>query len=110
MVLWKAIEIGWTWLSPDFWRTSVNTECKYLLLKYCFEELKVIRVQFSVSGQNLRSQRAVERIGAKKEGVFRNHRIKSDGSIHDNVFYSIIDSEWPNVKENLHYLLANKYS
>jgi RimJ/RimL family protein N-acetyltransferase len=106
----RNVEIGWTWLSPDFWRTSVNTECKYLLLQYCFEELKVIRVQFSVSGQNLRSQRAVERIGAKKEGVFRNHRIKPDGSIHDNVFYSIIDTEWPNVKENLHYLLSTKYT
>jgi RimJ/RimL family protein N-acetyltransferase len=106
----RNVEIGWTWLSPDFWRTSVNTECKYLLLQYCFEELNVIRVQFSVSGQNIRSQRAVERIGAKKEGVFRNHRIKSDGSIHDNVFYSIIDTEWPNVKDNLHYLLASKYS
>jgi RimJ/RimL family protein N-acetyltransferase len=106
----RNVEIGWTWLSPDYWRTSVNTECKYLLLQYCFEELKVIRVQFSVSGQNVRSQRAVERIGAKKEGVFRKHRIKPDGSIHDNIFYSIIDTEWPNVKENLHYLLARKYS
>jgi RimJ/RimL family protein N-acetyltransferase len=106
----RNVEIGWTWLSPDFWRTSVNTECKYLLLRYCFEDLKVIRVQFSISGQNLRSQRAVERIGAKKEGVFRKHRIKPDGSIHDNIFYSIIDTEWPNVKENLHYLLARKYS
>jgi N-acetyltransferase len=106
----RNVEIGWTWLSPDFWRTSVNTECKYLLLRYCFEDLKVIRVQFSISGQNLRSQRAVERIGAQKEGVFRKHRIKPDGSIHDNIFYSIIDTEWPNVKENLHYLLARKYS
>jgi RimJ/RimL family protein N-acetyltransferase len=106
----RNVEIGWTWLSPDFWRTSVNTECKYLLLRYCFEDLKVIRVQFSISGQNLRSQRAVERIGAIKEGVFRKHRIKPDGSIHDNIFYSIIDTEWPIVKENLHYFLARKYS
>jgi RimJ/RimL family protein N-acetyltransferase len=105
----KNVEIGWTWLSPNFWRTSVNTECKYLLLQYCFEELKVIRVQFSLSGQNTRSQRAVERIGAKKEGVFRKHRIKPDGSIHDNIFYSIIDSEWPDVERNLQYLLARKY-
>jgi RimJ/RimL family protein N-acetyltransferase len=105
----RNVEIGWTWLSPDFWRTSVNTECKYLLLRYCFEDLKVIRVQFSISSQNLRSQRAVERIGAQKEGVFRKHRIKPDGSIHDNIFYSIIDTEWPNVKENLNYL-GTKYT
>ncbi|MEQ2528223.1 GNAT family protein [Bacillaceae bacterium CLA-AA-H227] len=84
----RNVEIGWTWLSPAYWRTGVNTECKYLLLQYCFEVLKVIRVQFSVSGHNVRSQKAVERIGAIKEGTFRRHRIKSDGTVHDNVFYS----------------------
>lgn len=106
----RNVEIGWTWLSPDYWRTGVNTECKYLLLRHCFEELKLIRVQFSVSGQNIRSQRAVERIGARKEGVFRKHRIKPDGSIHDNLFYSIVDDEWPDVKENLLFLLSKEYT
>ncbi len=105
----RNVEIGWTWLSPEVWRTNVNTECKYLLLKYCFEELNVIRVQFSVSGQNLRSQKAVERIGATKEGTFRKHRIKPDGTIHDNIFYSIVDDEWESVKERLMYLLEKKY-
>ena len=103
------VEIGWTWLSPEVWKTKVNTECKFLLLKYCFEELKVLRVQFSVSGQNLRSQKAVERIGATKEGTFRKHRVKTDGTIHDNIFYSIIDSEWESIKQRLIYLLAKKY-
>lgn len=106
----RNAEIGWTWLSPDYWRTSVNTECKFLLLRHCFEELNLIRVQFSVSGQNIRSQRSIERIGAVKEGVFRKHRVKADGSIHDNVFYSIIDDDWMDVKEKLLFLLSKKYS
>ncbi|MEY2195637.1 GNAT family N-acetyltransferase [Neobacillus sp. BF23-41] len=105
----RNVEIGWTWLSPKVWRTKVNTECKFLLLKYCFEELKVNRVQFSVSGENLRSQKAVERIGATKEGTFRKHRVKEDGTIQDNIFYSIIDDEWESVKERLIYLLEKAY-
>lgn len=105
----RNVEIGWTWLSPAYWRTGVNTACKYLLLQYCFEVLKVIRVQFSVSGHNVRSQKAVERIGAVKEGTFRKHRIKSDGTVHDNVFYSILDIEWKEVKDNLLYLMEKEY-
>ena len=105
----RNVEIGWTWLSPSVWRTKVNTECKFLLLQYCFEELKVLRVQFSISGQNVRSQKAVERIGAVKEGTFRKHRIKADGTIHDNIFYSIVDTEWIDVKGKLINLLEKKY-
>ncbi|NGZ76469.1 GNAT family N-acetyltransferase [Saccharibacillus alkalitolerans] len=101
----RGVEIGWTSVSPDHWRTVVNTECKYLLLRCCFEQLGVFRVQFSVSGRNLRSQKAVERIGAVKEGVFRKHRIEPGGPVHDNVFYSILDTEWPAVKENLEHLM-----
>ncbi|WP_235827846.1 GNAT family N-acetyltransferase [Brevibacillus migulae] len=71
--------------------------------------MKVIRVQFSVSGQNLRSQKAVERLGAVKEGTFRKHRIKPDGTIHDNVFFSIVDTEWDMVKQNLVALLEKQY-
>lgn len=105
----RNVEIGWTWLSPSYWRTGVNTECKLLLLQYCFEELQVMRVQFSVSGQNVRSQQAIERIGATKEGIFRKHRIKADGTVHDNVFYSILDDEWKRVKGNLMELVKRKY-
>ncbi|MFL0505916.1 GNAT family N-acetyltransferase [Ureibacillus sp. 179-F W5.1 NHS] len=79
------------------------------MLQYCFEELQVIRVQFSVSGQNERSQKAIKRIGATKEGIFRKHRMKGDGTMHDNVFYSILDEEWDRVKENLMNLLKQKY-
>lgn len=105
----RNVEIGWTWLSPSVWRTKVNTECKFLLLQYCFEELKVLRVQFSISGQNIRSQKAVERIGAVKEGTFRKHRVKADGTIHDNIFYSIVDTEWIDVKKKLINLLEKTY-
>lgn len=106
----RNAEIGCSWISPEYWRTRVNTEAKSLMLHYCFEELDLIRVEFTIVANNLRSQRAIERIGAVKEGVLRNHRIKSDGSIHDNVVFSILDSEWPSVKENLHFLLNVKYA
>lgn len=106
----RNAEIGCTWISPEYWRTPVNTESKSLMLHYCFEELGLIRVDFTVVGDNLRSQRAIERIGAVKEGVLRKHRITTEGTVLDNVLYSIIDDEWPAVKENLHYLLNVKYS
>lgn len=106
----RNAEIGCTWISPEYWRTPVNTESKSLMLQYCFKELGLIRVDFTVVGDNLRSQRAIERIGAVKEGVMRKHRITSEGTVLDNVMYSIIDDEWPAVKDNLHYLLNVKYS
>lgn len=105
----RNVEIGWTSLSPEYWRTGVNTECKYMLLQYCFEQLSVIRVQFSVSSLNLRSQKAVERIGAVKEGVFRKHRVEPGGPVHDNIFYSILDTEWPSVKDHLVGLMEKQY-
>jgi len=99
----RSVEIGWTWLSPEFWGTGLNSACKFLLLQYCFEELGAIRVQFSASGRNTRSQRALEKIGAVREGVLRRHRIDTTdgGAVHDNVFYSILDSEWPLVQARL---------
>ncbi len=97
----KGLEIGSTWLTPSVWRTAVNTECKYLLLKHCFEVLGMIRVQFKTDRRNVRSQNAIERLGAVKEGILRNHMILSDGYIRDSVYYSILDKEWPLVKEQL---------
>ena len=82
-------------------RTAVNTECKYLLLRHAFEELGCIRVQFKTDLRNERSQRAIERIGAVKEGVLRNHMILPDGFIRHSVYYSIIEAEWPAVKARL---------
>lgn len=97
----KGIEIGFTWLNPSVWRTSVNTECKYLLLQYCFEELKYIRVQFKTDILNVRSQTAIARLGAKKEGILRNQKIRQDGTYRDSVYFSIIESEWEEVKSGL---------
>lgn len=97
----RALEIGGTWYAVEFQRTAVNTESKYLLLKHAFEGLKCIRVQFKTDLRNERSQRALERIGAVKEGILRSHMITPDGYIRDSVFYSILASEWPVVKARL---------
>lgn len=101
----RGLEIGGTWYAPEFQRTVVNTECKYLLLRFAFEVLGTIRVQLKTDLRNERSQRAIERIGAVKEGVLRNHMILPDGTIRHSVFYSILDSEWPGVKARLEEMM-----
>ena len=101
----KGLEIGGTWYGPEFQRTAVNTECKYLLLQHAFETLECIRVQLKTDQRNERSQKAIERIGAVKEGVLRNHMILPDGRYRHSVFYSILDSEWPQVKQHLEQML-----
>ncbi len=97
----RGVEIGWTWLSPGVQRTGVNTECKYLLLQYAFETLRTIRVQLKTDSRNMQSQRAIERLGAIKEGILRNHMIMPDGYYRHSVYYSIIDTEWPQIKASL---------
>ena len=97
----RGLEIGGTWYAIEYQQTAVNTECKYLLLKNAFEKLNCIRVQFKTDLRNERSQRALERIGAIKEGILRSHMITPDGYIRDSVFYSILASEWPLVKARL---------
>lgn len=97
----RGVEIGWTWLAPSVQRTGINTECKYLLLRQAFEVLEAIRVQLKTHHLNIKSQQAIERLGAVKEGVLRNHMIMPDGSYRHSVFYSIIESEWPQVKKAL---------
>lgn len=94
----KRLEIGGTWLTPSVWRTSINTNCKYLLLTYCFEHLQLNRVQLKTAHTNKRSQTAIERIDAMKEGVLRNHMILPNGTIRHTVMYSITKEEWPAVK------------
>lgn len=101
----RGLEIGGTWYGPEFQRTVVNTECKYLLLCHAFETLGCIRVQLKTDLRNERSQRAIERIGAVKEGVLRNHMILPDGRYRHSVFYSILDMEWPEVKRRLEEML-----
>lgn len=101
----RGLEIGGTWYGPEFQRTAVNTECKYLLLRHAFETLGCIRVQLKTDLRNERSQKAIERIGAVREGVLRNHMILPDGRYRHSVFYSILDTEWPQVKERLEQML-----
>jgi RimJ/RimL family protein N-acetyltransferase len=101
----RAVEIGGTWYGLQYQRTGVNTECKYLLLGHAFEALGCVRVQLKTDARNLASQRAIERIGAVKEGVLRQHMILPDGAYRDSVFYSILDNEWPGVKAHLELLM-----
>ena len=102
----KRLEIGHTWYIPSVWGKVYNKECKLLLLQTIFEQLHFHRVEFRVALQNIRSQRAVEKIGAVKEGVLRKHAIRNDGSRRDTVVFSIIDDEWPETKNKLLALIA----
>lgn len=101
----RGLEIGGTWYGLDFQRTAVNTECKYLLLRHAFETLGCIRVQLKTDSRNERSQKAIERLGAVKEGVLRNHMILPNGRYRDSVFYSIIDTEWTMVRKRLEEMM-----
>ena len=94
----RKVEIGSTWLGPLWQRTAANTEAKYLMLRHAFEQLGCIRVELKTDVLNEKSRNAILRIGAKQEGIFRNHVICAGGRIRDSVWYSIIDSEWPQVK------------
>ena len=101
----NGLEIGGTWYGAEFRRTAVNTESKYLLLKHAFETLGCIRVQLKTDSRNERSQKAIERIGAVREGTLRNHMILPDGTIRHSVYYSILDREWPLVKARLEKMI-----
>lgn len=102
----KRIEIGFTFLGQSWQRSSVNTEAKLLMLTHAFERLQVNRVELMTDYLNNKSRCAIERLGAKEEGVLRNHMVMPDGRVRDSVIYSIIKNEWPGVKQNLHYKLA----
>lgn len=100
----RNLEIGWTWIAPEVQRTGVNTECKYLLLRHAFEVMGAVRVQFRTHHLNTVSQRALERIGAVREGVLRRHMLMPDGSWRDSVYFSVLDGEWPEVGARLERL------
>jgi N-acetyltransferase len=102
----KGLEIGGTWYGPKYQRTRVNTECKYLLLKHAFETLGCIRVQFKSDSRNERSITAIKRIGAKAEGILRNHMILQEGEYRHSAYFSIIADEWPEVKKELEVKLG----
>ena len=102
----KRLEIGNTWLGKAVWRTAINTEAKLLLLRHAFEELGCNRVQLKTDGRNLRSQAAIARLGAVREGVLRAHMVMPDGWLRDTVMFSILAPEWPAVRARLEGFLA----
>lgn len=102
----KRLEIGWTWLGKPFQRTALNTEAKLLMLEYAFERLDCVRVELKTSPENLVSRAAILRLGAKEEGTLRHHLILPNGRPRDTVYYSILRSEWPAVRDNLRDKLA----
>ena len=104
----RRVEIGWTWVALPWQRTAVNTECKYMLLKHAFEGLGCIRVELKTDSLNEKSHNAILRIGARQEGVFRNHMITSTGRIRHSIYFSVIDSEWPDVKAQLEKKLGKR--
>jgi RimJ/RimL family protein N-acetyltransferase len=104
------VEIGWTWIDRRWQRTPVNTEAKFLMLQHAFEKWHCIRVEFKTDELNEKSQRAIERLGALREGVSRHHMIVESGRYRNSVYYSIINDEWPQVKANLQELLARPWS
>lgn len=101
----KRLEIGYTWYAKSVQRSGINTECKLLLLTHAFETFDCNAVEFRTDWFNRQSQAAIERLGAKRDGILRNHMILPDGRVRDTVVYSIIRNEWPGVKKNLQYML-----
>ena len=96
-----GLEIGHTWLAPQVQGTHVNPETKFLLLRHAFEELGCVRVQLKTDGRNLQSQAAMTKLGCTREGVLRRHVILPDGFVRDTVMFSVVDSEWPSVRDKL---------
>jgi len=97
----RKLEIGWTWVQPEYWGTEVNAECKLLLLTYCFEELSAVRVQIKTDENNIRSRKAIETMGAVFEGILRNDMIRENNTYRNSAYYSIIEHDWPRVKQQL---------
>ncbi|MGH3087766.1 MAG: GNAT family N-acetyltransferase [Rubrobacteraceae bacterium] len=97
----RSVEIGWTWLAPEFWKTGANVEAKLLMLEHAFERLGCRRVEFKTDARNERSRAALEALPAKFEGVLRQHMVVRNGDRRDSAYYSVVDDEWPEVKANL---------
>ena len=105
----RNLEIGWTWYNPDYWSKGYNEECKLLLLQYAFEQLQAVRVQIVAWEKNMRSRKAIERIGGRFEGILRNAAIRQGGA-RNLAFYSIVPEEWEGVKRELKALMRQKYA
>jgi RimJ/RimL family protein N-acetyltransferase len=105
----RKVEIGSTWIAPQWQRTVINTEAKYLMLRHAFETWNCMRVELKTDALNQRSRRAILRLGAKEEGTLRKHMVCWDGRQRDSIYFSILDTEWPEVKGQLEQRLAQKY-
>ena len=104
----RKVEIGWTWINPQWQRTAINTEAKFLMLRHAFETWKCVRVELKTDVLNEKSRNAILRLGAKEEGILRQQMITDAGRLRDTVYFSIIDTEWAQVKENLLEKLKNR--
>ncbi|HEY6088689.1 MAG TPA: GNAT family protein [Gemmatimonadaceae bacterium] len=104
----RRIEIGWTWIAPAWQRTAINTEAKLLMLSHAFEKLHCVRVELKTDVLNTPSRKAMLRIGAKEEGVLRKHSLVWDGRYRDSIYYSVLDEEWPGVKQQLQKMLIRR--
>src|SRR4051812_11583606 len=96
-----GIEIGWTWYTPALWATAVNPECKLLLLGHAFDDLGAGRVFLKTDALNARSRAAISKLGAAYDGTLRHHRLRSDGSVRDSAYFSVLAAEWPTVRDGL---------
>jgi len=105
----KRLEIGTTWYSKSTQRTGINTECKYLLLEYAFEKLECIAVEFRTHIHNNQSRNSIARLGARQDGILRNHSVDRTGCLRDTVVFSILNSEWNTVKKSLGFKMNKKY-
>ena len=104
----RKLEIGTTWVQPEYWGTEVNLECKLLLLTFCFETMQTIRVQLKTDENNARSRKAIEKIGGQFEGILRNDMLRDNNTRRNSACYSIIEQEWGEKKITLTSLLQNK--
>jgi RimJ/RimL family protein N-acetyltransferase len=104
----RRVEIGSTWIAPAWQRTAINTEAKYLMLRHAFETWQCLRVELKTDALNQKSRDAILRLGAKEEGIFRKHMVTWNGRVRDSVFFSIVDTEWPQVKAQLETWLERK--
>ena len=97
----RRVEIGWTWLGPDFRGSGMNRACKFLLLSFAFEKMDMLRVELKTDVRNARSRAAIRKLGATEEGILRSHMSLADGNRRDTIYYSILAEEWPEIRRSL---------
>lgn len=104
----RKLEIGWTWLHPDYWATHINPECKLLLLRHCFEKLNAVRVQLKTDERNIRSRTAILKIGATYEGILRHDMLRADGTHRNSAYFSVLPHEWDAAAAKIQLLIDTR--